>query len=294
MAIKKVVILVAGSGTRLLPITKSQPKEMLPVGRKPVVQYVVEEAQAAGLSEILLVTGGQKRAIEDHFDKDPELVEKLNISGQSDLAAELDYIEDSTSFYYTRQSRPIGQSDAIYAARDFVGEEHFVVAFGDTIIKSDPEGALLRRLVDAHLNSGASCTMAVEEIAPEEVHKYGVVKPKGEAVELFEIEGLVEKPVGSAAPSQLAIACRYVFGPEIFAAIEKTVPGRGGELWISDSIRILINQDLPVYCLRLTGSEKRYDIGNFEGFFRAFVDFALEDEKFGYTLRQHLTRHLQR
>jgi UTP--glucose-1-phosphate uridylyltransferase len=100
--------------------------------------------------------------------------------------------------------------------------------------------------------------------------------------------------VGSAAPSQLAIACRYVFGPEIFAAIEKTVPGRGGELWISDSIRILINQGLPVYCLRLAGSEKRYDIGNFEGYFRAFVDFALEDEKFGYTLRQHLTRHLER
>ncbi len=294
MTIKKAVVLVAGSGTRLLPVTKSQPKEMLPVGKKPVVQYVIEELQAAGLRRILLVTGPRKHAIEDYFDKDPELIEKLNISGQSELAQELNYIEDNTTIYYTRQSRPIGQSDAIYAARHFVGEDHFVVAFGDTIIKSASAGSLFTRLMDAHLTHSASATLAVEEIPLEECYKYGVVKPKGDVGEVFQIEGVVEKPVGSTAPSRLAIACRYVFSPQIFAAIEKTVPGRGSELWLSDSIQILINQGLAAYCVPLAQDEKRYDIGNFEGYFKAFVDFALEDEKFGYTLRQHLTHLLER
>lgn len=296
MKIRKVVIPVAGAGTRLLPVTKSQPKEMLPVGRKPVVQYVVEEAEGAGLRQILFVTGRKKTSIEDHFDRDPELVRKLTAGGRSELAEELDYEEMEVSFFYVRQSSEAGQADAIRRARDFVGQEHFVVAHGDTIILSPAEEPLLARMMRIHLQTQAAATVAVEEVAEEEIHRYGIVSPAEEppgGAEWFPIQDLVEKPTAAEAPSRWAVASRYVLAPSVFEAIDRTVPAADGELYLTDSLRLLLRQGGKVVCVRLAPEERRYDIGNFESYFRAFLDFALADEKYGYTLRQHLHRRME-
>ncbi|MHB1293371.1 MAG: UTP--glucose-1-phosphate uridylyltransferase [Anaerolineae bacterium] len=290
----KVVVPVAGMGTRLLPATKSQPKEMLPVGRRPVVQYVVEELQAAGLTQFLFITGRKKTAIEDHFDRDPELARSLSEGGGYALLEELKYTETDARFFYTRQSEPHGLADAVNHAREFVGQDHFVVALGDSIIKSDGS-SFVRGMVDSHLRSGASCTIAVEQVDPAEVFRYGIVKPKnaGEAADEFDIEDLVEKPRPEAAPSNLAIAARYVFSPEIFEAIRRTAPDRTGELQLTDSIRLLLQLGHRVRVVRLRAGERRYDIGNFESYFKAFIDFALADEKYGYLIRQYLKRKVR-
>ncbi len=293
MSIRKVVVPVAGFGTRLLPVTKSQPKEMLPVGRKPVVQYVVEEAQRAGLKQICFVTGRDKLAIENHFDRDPDLIQKLQQSGKRELLAELDYEEMGVSFCYVRQSEQKGLAHAISMGEDFVGDEHFVVSLGDSIIWHDEEGSFLERMVEIHAREGAVATIAVETVEPAQVHRYGIVKPKREAAgEFFEIDGLVEKPAPEQAPSHFAIAARYVFAPEIFDAVRRTVPDSAGEMQITDSIRNLVNQGKKVLAVPLAAGERRYDIGNFESYFRAFVDFAMNDEKYGYTLRQYLTKKM--
>ena len=286
--VEKVVIPVAGVGTRLLPVTKSQPKEMLPVGRKPVVQYVVEEAEEGGIRQILFVTGRQKHSIEDHFDHDPDLARRLAESARETLTDSLAYEEElDVSFYYVRQSVQAGLADAVRCARDFVGESHFVVSLGDSIIRSSGENNLLSRMIDVHVDNEAGATIAVEEVAADEVHQYGIVDPDGEG-EVFPIKGLVEKPKPSEAPSRLAIAARYIFDPVIFDCIERTVAEPGGELQLTDSIRVLLNMGRLVQCVMLGPEERRYDIGNFASYFRAFVDFALEDDKYGYMLRQHL------
>lgn len=293
MRIQKVVVPVAGAGTRLLPVTKSQPKEMLPIGRKPAVQYVVEEAEAAGLKQILFVTGRQKTSIEDHFDKDAALAQTLSQSGKSDLLAELDFEEMDVSFFFVRQREPKGLADAIATARDFVGDEHFVASLGDSIILSRGDLNLLQRMLDCHVSNRAACTVALEAVAPENIHRYGAVKPmQADPGEVFQIADLIEKPAPDQAPSNLAIAARYILSPEIFDAIEHTLPDRHGELQITDSIRILAQQGRPVWGVTLGANARRYDIGNFESYFVAFADFALADEKYGYILRQHLYRRL--
>jgi UTP--glucose-1-phosphate uridylyltransferase len=288
----KAVIPVAGMGTRLLPATKSQPKEMLPVGRRPVVQYVVEELEAASLGQILFVTGRKKTAIEDHFDADPELVRLLSAGDSYTLLEELDYTETDATFFYTRQSTPLGLADAVLHAEKFVGDDHFVVALGDSIITSANGASFVTKLVEAHLASGAGCTIALEEVAPEDAYRYGIVQPVAGAdlAGAFEIESLVEKPALGAAPSNLAIAARYVFSPAIFEAIRRTAPDRKGELQLTDSIRLLKQLGYPIYGLRLRPGERRYDIGNFESYFTAFIDFALADEKYGYMVRQYVKR----
>lgn len=294
-SIRKVVVPVAGLGTRLLPATKSQPKEMLPVGRRPVVQYVVEELQAAGLEQILFITGRKKSAIEDHFDPDPELAQTLSVGGGYALLEELKFTETSTRFFYTRQSVPRGLADAVNHAREFVGDEHFVVALGDSIIKSRDGSSFLREMIGAHLRSGAACTLALEEVEPSEVFRYGIVKPRAGAdlSKTFEVEDLVEKPRPEEAPSNLAIAARYVFSPAIFEAIRRTAPDRNGELQLTDSIRLLLQLGYPVRAMCLRPGERRYDIGNFESYFKAFIDFALADEKYGYLVRQYLKRKVR-
>ncbi|MCD6404348.1 MAG: NTP transferase domain-containing protein [Planctomycetes bacterium] len=295
ISIRKVVIPVAGAGTRLLPVTKSQPKEMLPVGRKPVVQYVVEEMQRADLSEILFVTGRQKTSIEDHFDHDQELVRKLSEAGRSELLAALDYEDTDAGFFFVRQRELKGLADAVATGRNFVGEEPFVVALGDSIIKDSGRGALMSDMIDAFTAKHAAAVIAVEEVPADMVHHYGIVSPKGQASpgEVFEIDGMVEKPSPEEAKSHLAIAARYVFDPVIFEAIDRTVPQKGGELQLTDSVQILLNWGKPVYCMRLAKDQRRYDIGNFESYFKAFVDFAMDDEKYGYIVRQHIIRGLQ-
>lgn len=295
--IRKAIVLVAGFGTRLLPAAKSQPKEMLPVGRKPCVQYVVEEMYAAGIREVLFVTGRKKASIEDHFDADPELEHRLAESGSRDLLDELGWNNDGEmTFYFTRQAQQRGTADAVRVAQEFVGKEPFVVAFGDTIISSNPRLNLVRRLIQSHVANRASCTLAVEEVALDDVYKYGVVElRRGGASEVeaeAEVAGLVEKPDRASAPSNLAIVPRYVFDYPIFEAIRLTLPGKNGELWLTDSISVLIKQGRPVRCVKLAPGEVRYDIGNFETYFKAFIDMALADEKYGYLVRQHLEKRM--
>ncbi len=285
--VSKAVILVAGLGTRLLPATKSQPKEMLPVGRKPVVQYVAEEMEQAGINQILFVTGRKKSSIEDHFDRDPDLEERLADGDDLSLGEKLPNFDTVLHVFYTRQSVQAGQADAVRLAREFVGDDPFVVAFGDTIIKG---GNLLKRMIDSHAQSGAACTVAVEQVPPEDAHRYGVVMPKDGLESEFPIQGIVEKPPRGAEPSNFAVVPRYVMNREIFEAIRLTLPGKGNELWLADSIEVLIKQQQPVQCVALAPDETRYDIGNFETYFKAFIDFALSDEKYGYLVRQHLRR----
>jgi len=291
MKIEKAVIPVAGLGTRLLPATKSQPKEMLPVGRKPVVQYVVEEIINADISQILFITGRKKTAIEDHFDADPELIKKLKESGKFSLLNDLEYEKDVSDFYYIRQSVQAGLADAIRLARNFVGKQPFIVALGDSIIRSSDNNNLLKRMVDVHLKTNSACTIAVEEVPENEVYKYGIIELKDKG---SEVKDLIEKPEIGKAKSNLAIAARYVFNPVVFDFIDKTMPDDGGELQITDSIRLMLQNGHKVHCVKLADGEKRYDIGNFESYFKAFVDFALLDDKYGYLLRQHLIQKMHK
>jgi len=299
MAIQKVVIPVAGLGSRLLPATKSQPKEMLPVGRKPVVQYVVEEMVEQNLKKILFITGRDKRSIEDHFDRDPELLGYLSESDREELLDEMDYEKEGVRFFYTRQiiprgrRTPAGIGDAVSMAEDFVGGEAFVVAFGDTIIRSGNHAGLIRRMIKSHGEHESCCTIAVVEVPPEMVSHWGIVSPKGRAQADFEIDGIVEKPSAADAPSRLAVAGRYAFSPEIFNALRHTSPGYRGELELTDAIATLIRMGHQVRCVKLKRDELRYDIGSPESYFQAFIDAALSDQRYGYLIRQYTQARLR-
>lgn len=286
--IEKAVVPVAGLGTRLLPATKSQPKEMLPVGRKPTVQYVVEELADQGIQDILFITGWKKRAIEDHFDDSPELMDRL-VGPKKALQEALQYGGDHLSFFYTRQKQPKGLGDAVSYAESFAGGEPFVVALGDAIIHGEAPD-LLRRMMRSHIDHGSSCTIAVAEVTDEELGLYGVVQPKvaeDVATGDFEITDVVEKPPAGSAPSRCAIAARYVFGPAIFDAIRQTEPA-GDEIGLSHAIRVLLGMGEPVRCVKLRPGERRYDIGNHESYFKAFIDFAVNDEQYGATVRAYV------
>jgi len=287
MRIHKAVIPAAGLGTRLLPATKSQPKEMLPVGRKPTIQYVVEELEAAGITQILIITGQKKRAIEDHFDRDPELIRCLEEKGNHRLICELEYEEAGVQLFYTRQSEQLGTAHAIKLAENFADGDPFVVCLGDSIIKSEQPGDFLKRLIDTHQEREASVTIAFQEVKREDVVKYGIALPDPDHIEdsQFRLKGLVEKPSVEEAPSNLAISARYIFSPEIFDAIRKT-PQKNGEYQITDSIRLLMEHG-EVWGLRLAPDEKRFDVGGFESYFKAFLTFALEDEEVGDAFREY-------
>ena len=289
MAITKAVLPVAGMGTRLLPATKSQPKEMLPVGYKPVVQYVVEEMIDEGVCKFLFVTGRKKRSIEDHFDDDPELEARL---GAESSIGEVDYEAAGVDFYFVRQRRPLGNADAVRLAREFVGDESFVVGFGDTIIRSSGNKGVVGRLIDSHEASGAAATIAVWDVPSQETRKYGVVRPaEGDEVAAgadFAIDDIVEKPDPEEAPSTLAVAARYAFTPKVFEAIEATEPGVKGELWLTDAIRVLLSWGEQVRCIRLGADEERYDIGTPLTYYRAFADFALADAEHGEAFAAYL------
>ena len=282
MAITKAVIPVAGLGTRLLPATKSQPKEMLPVGRKPIVQYVVEELSEAGLNNILFVTGRKKRSIEDHFDYCPELGDN---KFESEFAGNL-------SFFYIRQTSQNGLGDAISYAEKFAGSDSFAVALGDSVIRGGSHSSLLNRMMDVHQREKSSATVAFMEVAGDDVRKYGIARPKSRSGATFEIEKLVEKPLPAEAPSKLAIAARYVFDPVIFEALKRTPSGKNGELEITDAMNTLIKMGKKVMGVKLRKDEHRYDVGSFESYFKAFLDFALEDLEYGYMVRQYMRTKL--
>jgi UTP--glucose-1-phosphate uridylyltransferase len=291
MDIDIAVIPVAGLGTRLLPATKSQPKEMLPVGRKPVVQYVVEELARVGIKRILFVTGPGKASIENHFDLNAELVQMLRESGKEDLLAELEFERTTVQYFYTRQRQLLGLGHAVLCSRAFVGSQPFVVALGDSIIGMNAASDVVQRMRDLYRERDAAAVIAFEEVSRHEVSQYGIAKPKADG-EVFEIADLIEKPSPDEAPSNLAIAARYVLSPAVFEGLSPMKRGKGGEIQLTDAIRTVIRNGGRAYGVRLKPAERRYDIGNFEAYFETFVEFALADPKLGALLRRHLSRML--
>jgi UTP--glucose-1-phosphate uridylyltransferase len=287
MDIEIAVVPVAGLGTRLLPATKSQPKEMLPIGRKPVVQYVVEELTRVGTKQVLFVTGPGKTSIENHFDLNAELIQTLRETGKEDLLAELAFERSAVQYFYTRQRQLLGLGHAVLCARSFVGRRPFIVALGDSIIGMHAESDVVRRMVRCFLERDAVAVIAFEEVPPGDVMHYGVAAPVS-AGDVFQLADVVEKPSPEEAPSNLAIAARYILSPAVFDALDQTAPGKGGEIQLTDAIRSLIQQGGKAYGVRLSGDERRYDIGNFDAYFQAFVEFALADPRHGAELRRHL------
>jgi UTP--glucose-1-phosphate uridylyltransferase len=283
---------VAGLGTRLLPATKSQPKEMLPVGKKPIVQYVVQELDQSGMERILFVTGRGKSSIEDHFDDDPHLIRTLREGGKEELLQELQYERLGVHFLYTRQRQQKGLGDAILCAEHFAGTEPFVVALGDSIIGRHKSSRIVAKTVAAFEDRQADVAIVVEEVPPEQAPLYGIVRPESDD-EIFGISDLVEKPAVKDAPSNLAIAARYVFAPKIFDAIKRTPYDQRGELQITDAIRLVLREGGRIIGVRLSPDEKRYDIGNFESYFETFVEFALTDPEYGAALRARLPELLK-
>lgn len=291
--IKKAVIPAAGMGTRMLPLTKVQPKEMLPLGGKPCIQYIIEELASVGVNQILIITGQKKRSIEDYFDKDVELNRMLVASDHKDLLELLEFENTNIQFFYTRQSTPKGLGDAIYQAKNFINGEPFILALGDSVIHSTEDEPLLKRLVDFSEQNKGSIVIGTRNVALSDVQKYGIVKPKDKINDgICEIEDVVEKPSRLNTPSTLAFAARYILQPDIFDALERTSPGLGGELQLTDAIRLLLKEGKKGYSISLTDKEKRYDIGNMSSYYEAFVDFALADEKFGYKLKQYIISKL--
>lgn len=268
--VRKAVIPAAGLGTRFLPATKSQPKEMLPIVDKPSIQYVVEEAVAAGLDDILVITGRGKQSIEDHFDRNFELEHRLLEAGKHDLLKEVQSSSDIAEIHYVRQRDPLGLGHAVSVARRHVGDEPFAVLLGDDVMVDD--AALLRSMLDAFSDHDTS-VIALMEVAREEISSYGCAEAEPIAPDLVRVRSLVEKPPAAEAPSNLAVIGRYVFTPAIFDALEGLEPGAGGELQLTDAIAALIATD---GVLGRTFEEGRYDVGNKVDFLRANLELALD------------------
>ncbi len=291
--IESAVVPVAGHGTRLLPATKSQPKEMLPVARKPIVQYVVEELVANGVRQVLFVTGRGKASIENHFDHDPELFRVLSEADKGDLLQEIDFEPLKAQFFYTRQRLQLGLGDAVLCGERFAGDKPFVVALGDSVLGLHAVSRAVSRMADVFESRQASCVIAVEEVPADEVGKYGIIQPAdGAEKDVFEIGDLIEKPAPAEAPSRLAVAGRYIFSPEIFSRIKRVKPDRRSEVQITDAIRLLCQAGRRVMAVKLRPEEKRYDIGNFASYFTSFVEFALADPIYGADFRRTLERLL--
>lgn len=288
MSIDIAVVPVAGLGTRLLPATKSQPKEMLPVGRKPVAQHVVDELASSGIRRLLFITGKGKNSIENHFDIDGELITHLRQTGRERELAELDFERQEMEYFYTRQRRQLGLGHAVLCARPLVGDQPFVVALGDSIIGINAESDIVGRMVEQFERAEADVVVAFEEVPWEDVNRYGIAQPRGPVDDVFELERLVEKPSADEAPSNLAVAARYVLSPAIFEKLAKTAPGKGDEIQLTDAIQLILENGGKGFGLRLRPNERRFDIGNFGSYFRAFTEFALADPNYGPGLRDFI------
>lgn len=284
MRARKAVIPAAGLGTRFLPATKAQPKEMLPLVDKPAIQYVVEEAVMAGLSDILLVTGRGKRALEDHFDEAVELERQLAAAGQEDLLAAVRAVSRLAAVFYVRQGQPLGLGHAVGCAREHVGDEPFAVLLGDDILAERER--LLSRMVDLCAETGRS-VVAVMELGDEELGKYGVIagEPDPDYPDVFRVHDMVEKPGRANAPSKLCIIGRYVLTPDIFDHIHATRPGRGGEIQLTDAMKAQARES-PIRALRFSGV--RYDVGGKLDYLRAMVEFAAARSDLGPAFREFL------
>ena len=288
MNVKKAVIPAAGLGTRFLPATKAQPKEMLPLVDKPAVQYVIEEAVRAEIRDILIVTGRGKRTLEDHFDRSFELESYLERSGKHDQLKQIREISEMAVVHYIRQRDPLGLGAAVAVAEPHVGGDPFAVLLGDDIVAtSDP---LLPRMIGIYERYGRS-VIAVQEVAREDISLYGAVKPEFVEDDLARVLDIVEKPSKEEAPSNLAVIGRYVFTPEIFDAIRQTPPDAGGDVQLTDAIALLARQQ-AVYAFSFDGV--RYDIGKKLDYLRATVELAVDREDLGPAFRAFLADFVQR
>ena len=260
---------------------------MLTVARKPIVQYVAEELVANGLSQILFVTSRTKSSIENHFDSDPELLRLLRESNKTELLDEVRFEEQQANFFYTRQRVQRGLGDAILCGENFAGDQPFVVALGDSIVGLNAQSRALSRMVDLFEAQHATCVVAVEEVPIEETTNYGIIRVDSSENGYHRVMNLVEKPKPAEAPSNLAIAGRYVFSPRIFDMIRNVQPDKKGEIQLTDAIQKLCEQGKRVLAVKLPPTEKRYDIGNFPSYFETFVEFALADPVHGPEFRTH-------
>jgi UTP--glucose-1-phosphate uridylyltransferase len=286
--VRKAVFPAAGLGTRFLPATKAQPKEMLPLVDKPLIQYAVEEAVSAGIDNIIIVTGRGKNAIEDHFDVAFELEKILEVRGQQDLLEVVREVSDLVRICYVRQKEALGLGHAILMARELVGDEPFAVLLGDDIIDATP--TCLRQMLDAY-EAHPGSMVAIQEVPRRDISSYGVISGSplshnGEMDRVYKVADMVEKPSVEAAPSNLAVIGRYILEPEIFDVLASTAPGKGGEIQLTDGLRGLLAQQKPVYAFRFEG--KRYDAGSKLGFLKATVEFALKRPDLGEAFRQYL------
>jgi len=285
--VRKAVIPAAGLGTRFLPATKAQPKEMLPVVDKPAIQYVVEESVRSGLDDILIITGRGKRTIEDHFDRSFELEHYLEQSGKHEELKKVRHISDMASIHYIRQKDPKGLGHAVAVAEPHVQGEPFAVLLGDDIVVADP---LLERMIAVYERYGRS-VIAVQEVPRSDIHLYGAIKPEYIEDDLTRVLDIVEKPAAEDAPSTLGVIGRYVLTPEIFDALRETPPGAGGEIQLTDAIRMLASEQ-AVYALVYEG--ERFDIGKKLDYLRATIELAVDREDLGPALRAYLTDLVQR
>ena len=270
LKVRKAVIPAAGLGTRFLPATKAQPKEMLPIVDKPTIQYIIEEAIASGIEDILIVTGRGKRAIEDHFDKSYELEDILRRKGENELLSLVEDISNLANVNYIRQKEPRGLGHAIYCARSFIDNEPFAVLLGDDIV--DSETPCLKQLIDVY-NTYNTTVLGVQRVPEEDISKYGIIKCEGVGDRVYRVDDMVEKPDRENAPSNVAILGRYIITPDIFTHLENAVPGKGGEIQLTDALKKLLESS-SVYAYDFIG--KRYDVGNKLGFLEATVEFALK------------------
>lgn len=286
--IRKAVIPAAGFGTRFLPETKAIPKEMLPIVDKPTIQYIVEEIRASGIEQILIISGHAKRAIEDHFDSSPELEQHLYESGKMDLLREVRKVA-SVKIHYTRQQYMRGLGDAILCAKDFIDGEPFGVILGDDVVYNANGEPALRQLMDQYEKTGGT-VIGCQVVRPEMVSSYGIVdgKPTDDP-NLLKVKDMIEKPSREEAPSRFAALGRYVITPDVFEVLEQTKPGKGGEIQLTDALRVMARNG-SVYAYNFTG--KRYDTGNKLGYLKATVEFALRRPDLGPQFREYLKKLL--
>lgn len=280
--VRKAVIPAAGLGTRFLPATKALPKEMLPIVDKPTIQFIVEEARQSGIEDIVIVSGKNKRSIEDHFDSNPELEDNLIAKHKTEM---LKLVQETTglNLYFIRQSHPRGLGDAVLTAKAFIGNEPFVVMLGDDMMHD--QVPLTQQLINSYQETGAS-TLAVMRVPHEDTAKYGVIDPTVEIKPgLFNVKNFVEKPTPEQAPSDLAIIGRYLFNPEIFEALEQTAPGKGGEVQLTDAIDLL-NRTQRVFAHEFKG--ERHDVGNKFGWLQTNIEYGLQHPEVKAELRQYL------
>lgn len=289
MKIRKAIIPAAGLGTRFLPATKAQPKEMLPIVDKPSIQYIIEEAIASGIEDILIVTGRGKRSIEDHFDRSFELEQTLMEKGKQDLLKLVQDISEMADIHYIRQKEPRGLGHAIYCARSFIGSEPFAVLLGDDIVYND-NTPCLRQLMDVY-ETHPGTILGCQHVAPADVDKYGVVDCGPIEGRVARVKDLVEKPPRDKAPSTLAILGRYIITPAIFDVLAHTEPGAGGEIQLTDALRELALAE-DMYAYEFEGI--RYDVGNKLGYLQATVEYALREAELSGPFAQYLTDMVKR